>query len=330
MKKFLPAFLLCLAMVCGSAFGQTVDVASIRAAAPPQMRGGAMMMMMNKTGGPGSKDPTNVVYNGMNLTGLLVEAYDIKRFQLSAPQWADSERFDIKIKIAEGTTKEQYRVMLQHLLAERFKAVIHKEQKELPTYDMVVAKNGLKMKASAEEPPAPVQTAGGPDETPAAPKIAFGGPGSLKMGKDGFPELPAGTLPSGPPRMMVVNGKARLQGDKSSMADLANALTRSVDRPVMDKTGLPGKYDFTLIFALDTSRGMPGMGAGGVSMVVHSAGGGEMGGGGAMPGGAGGSDDAGPTVFAAVQEQLGLKLEAKKSMVDMVVVDSLEKVPTEN
>jgi uncharacterized protein (TIGR03435 family) len=111
------------------------------------------------------------------------------------------------------------------------------------------------------------------------------------------------------------------------MPDLATALTRNLNRPVIDNTGLAGKYDFTLTFAQDMSHGMPGMGAGGMAMMVHAPGGGDAGGGGPMPA----SDaDTGPTLFAAVQEQLGLKLESKKSMVDLVIVDRLEKTPTEN
>ncbi len=327
MKKLFLTILIC----CCAGYAQdaqlTFEVASIRPTAPPQMMsGGRIMIAMGKSGGPGTKDPTRITYNGVSLGGLLMEAYDAKRFQVTGPAWLDSERFDIKIKAAEGTTKEQYQVMLQNLLAERFKLTMHREKKEMPIYELMVGKNGLKMKESVEEPPA---TGSGPadgDGAPAGAKFSFG-PGDIKLGKDGFPVLPPAA--SGAPRMMVMNGRARLQGQKTSMADLAVQLSRNISRPVIDATGLTGKYDFTLTFAQDNA-GRPGMmmppppPGGGGGVIVGGGGGGDFSGPSAADG------DSGPTIFAAVQEQLGLKLESKKGQVDMVVVDHLEKTPTEN
>src|SRR5258708_39104895 len=122
MKRIAVMVLALAFATCGAAYGQAFEVASIRAAAPPQMQsGGGMMFRMGRSGGPGTKDPTRATYENVSLAGLLVEAYDIKRYQLSAPSFVDTERFDIKVKGPEGATKEEHKVMVQNLLTERCK-----------------------------------------------------------------------------------------------------------------------------------------------------------------------------------------------------------------
>ena len=115
----------------------------------------------------------------------------------------------------------------------------------------------------------------------------------------------------------MVNGRMRMQGDPVTMARLTATLGMALGRPVVDKTGLTGAYDITLDFSPE------GMGPGPK---------------GPAPGEGGGnpaeapraSNDSGPTIFAALQEQLGLKLESRKGPVDLLVVESVEKVPIKN
>ena len=121
------------------------EVASVKPAAPPA--GG--VIRPGPQGGPGSADPARLTYSFSTLRDLLVDAYSVKRSQISgAPNWLDSVRFDIVAKVPEGATKEQAKVMLQNLLAERFKLTLHRETKELPVYALVVAKNGPRLEVS--------------------------------------------------------------------------------------------------------------------------------------------------------------------------------------
>jgi uncharacterized protein (TIGR03435 family) len=290
-----------------AAFGQSpaFDVASIKAAPPPT--GG--MMRVGLSGGPGTKDPGLFKCENCSISQLVAQAYDIQRFQFSGPSTLDSERFDITAKVPDGATKEQFRVMLQNLLAERFRMVVHHDRKEMAIYDLVIAKSGPKLKESA-----PVDPNAPSPELPAAP---LGGPGrKMEMDKDGFPVLPK--LP-GRPMMIMMNGRARSAASSVTMEDLAKFLGNQVGgKPVVDATGLKGKYDYTLTFAPDNMG--PGM------MMGPPPGGGGEGGHPQPPSDA----EPLPNIFAALQEQLGLKLEPKRGMVDLLVVDHVEKSPSEN
>ena len=203
--------------------------------------------------------------------------------------------------------------MLQNLLAERFKMTLHHEKKEMPMYSLVVARSGPKIKESAEES-APKDTA-----APEAPPP--NGPQRLAMGKDGFPMLPAGV--GGPSPMTIrMNGRARMQASKESMQDFANILSDELNRPIVDETALKGKYDFTLYWSPDTAGPMapalppPGVAPGGPI--------------GAGPMASPPDGETFPDLAAAIQQQLGLRLEAKKGPVDILVIDHAVKIPTEN
>src|ERR1700722_10609921 len=130
----------------------TFDVASVKPATPPTPDGRGMIMMAGPSGGPGTKDPGRIHYPFMSLKNILMSAYDVKNFQIVGPAWLDTERFDITATMPPDTTKEQFRAMLQNLLADRFKMTVHRETKELPMYSLVVAKVGPKMLESAAVP----------------------------------------------------------------------------------------------------------------------------------------------------------------------------------
>jgi len=265
----------------GAAYGQAADVrpefevASIKPSAPIDYARG-MRVMAN--GGPGTPDPGRFTTENLTLYNLLTLAYGTERYQITAPDWTQSSRFDISAKVPEGTTREQLLLMLQRLL----KLAVHHEQKEMQAYELTVGKSGPKLRESADEP----ASAPDPSARPESPKAA--------LDKDGFPATPPGNAPF----MRMMNGRARWRLAKTSMDEFAKSLAGPVGGPVSDATGLEGKYDFT------------------VSWVSAPAG--------VIP------DDAGPTIFGAIQEQLGLKLTPKKVMVDMLVVDHMEKAPTEN
>lgn len=221
--------------------------------------------------------PDGFTANGITPKFLIEFAYDLKDFQVSgAPGWAESEKYDIDAKMDEATieafkklTREQSvaqrRLMLQSLLAERFKLKVSHSNKEAPIYALVVAKNGPKLTQSADSASGPAGARG---------QFRFA-PGELNA---------VGML----------------------LSNLADQLGREVGRQVVDKTGLQGRYDFTLHWTPDTPAGGPG-----------------------GPDGAPPPDSSGPSIFTALQEQLGLKLESQKGPVETLVIESVER-PSEN
>jgi len=290
----------------------TFDAASIKPAAPITMNGRSMIFGGGR-GGPGSSDPGRIQYPMVTLKNLLMQAYAVKDFQISGPPWLDTERFEIQATMPPETTKEQFQIMLQNLLAERFKMSVHRETKDLPMYSMTIGKNGPKLKESAPPNPEADQNAPLPPPPP---------PGQLKLDADGFPTLPfigrKGIF------HIMMPGRARLIGSQSTMQDLANDLSTNLKRPVIDATGLTAKFDFTLTYLPEGMIGPMG------PMAPPPP---------APPGADGGeSGRKGPwadlpppaDLFTAIQSQLGLKLDPKKGPVDLIVIDHIEKTPTEN
>ncbi len=294
--------LLWIALAALAASGQGVgpitefEVASVRASEPFQP-GPGRFQRWGSTGGPGTRDPETYSCRNCPLTMLVSQAYDRKGFEVRAEPWMDTSRYDITAKVPSGATKEQLRMMLQHLLAERFKLASHHASKEMDAYELVIGKNGPKFKESVDDP------AAGPAPEPPQP-------GPLPKDKDGHPIPPPGTT-----IFEATNGVpyARLNASKETMEAFAARLANYLHQPVFDATGLKGKYDFSLSWS-------PDMAAMGAPPPPTAAG---------EPPPQPLAPD-GPTLFGAVQSQLGLKLEARKRQVDVLVVDHAEKVPTEN
>ena len=309
----------CAAFGQGAAESPTFEVASVKPA-EPQPEG---MMRVRMSGGPGTPDPGQLTYTNVSLKNVLTNAYDVKEYQINGPNWLDGERFDIVAKIPQGTTKEQFKLMLQNLLAERFKLALHHETKELPIYALVVGKGGPKLKEAVEEDAAAPQGAAAPPPPP--PGRDEAGPVRLKMDADGMPQLPSGMGRNGVIMMTIYGSgglRTRMVCKGQPVSALLATLSSQLGRPVVDATGLKAKYDITLDYAPDGLKGtaimMP------PPPPQHD---GAPGGGGPM---ASAPDAGGPTIFTALQEQLGLKLEQRKGPVDLLVIDRMEKVPTEN
>jgi uncharacterized protein (TIGR03435 family) len=299
----------------------TFDVASVKPSAPLVPDGRGMIRLAGPSGGPGTNEPGRIHYPNMTLRNLLVTAYDVKNFQIVGPSWLDTERFDITATMPPDTTKEQFHTMLQNLLAERFKLTLHRETKELPMFSLVVAKNGPKMKESAEVPP----PKDGEDAAPPPPP-----PSQPKMGPDGFPIIP-GLAGRGGIFNIMMNGRARMIANRQTTQDLANRLTNQLSRPVKDETGLKAKYDFTLTYAPEGMTGPMGPpGPGGGVMVPAPPPSAPPAGSGGAPAGNQSDAEPLPDIYAAIQAQLGLKLEPKKGPVEQIVIDHAEKTPTEN
>jgi len=245
-------------------------------------------------GGPGTADPGRISYANVTLQSVLITAYgaDCKVQddcdQVVGPAWLRTNRFDIDAKIPAGTTPEQFQIMLQNLLADRFHMTLHKEMKDLPGYELTVAKGKAKLIAS---PPAEVGSG-----DPAGPLVKFGAPGEYgKLLRAGFLVFPyKGTRSTANHAI----------GREQNMADITKILGQLMNAHIVDKTGLTGKYDFTLDWVPD-----------GVTM-IQEADGPEI----TPPHG----------IPTAIEDQLGLKLVRSKVALDTVVVDSADKIPTEN
>ena len=280
------------------------EVASVKPAAP-QAGSGFRSSMHTSLG--------EVRITNYSLKTLLMNAYDVKNFQIAGPDWLDSQRFDIVAKVPQGFSRDDVKLMLRGLLAERFKLTLHHESKDMQMYALVVSKRGLKLKESTDDPagktPAFLPTPGGPDAPPMPP------PPPPLPGEGNRP-APVGRL-----TMIVSANRMRMSLAKESMTAFAATLGSQLQRPVTDMTGLKGVYDVNLDFAPDENT-RPG-GAIGMPMPPPPAG--------AEGAGApSASDPAGPSLFTALEEQLGLKLEPKKGPVDILVIDHAEKTPTEN
>jgi len=217
----------------------------------------------------------NVVIRNKSLLGLIAAAYRVKTTEVSGPTWLTDELFDVDARIPEGVSLDHANEMLQSLLEDRFGLKMHRETKEIPGYSLTVGKNGAKLKA-AGPPPADDPSK---DTTSPEDRAKAAMPDMQKMAQDA--------------RIGGGLGTTRQHLRAATSEELAKAIARMANSPVVDMTGLQGTYDV----ALEISQGR--------------------------------GDDPGRTIFDAVDE-LGLKLVARKVPVDTVVVDRISKTPTGN
>ncbi len=212
-----------------------------------------------------------LLIQNFSLQEILREAFGMESDRIvGLPGWAQVERFDVDAKVDDSDiaklgqlTIEQRPAMLVPLLVDRFNLKFHHEQRDLPIYNLVVAKGGPKLKESNAELAA---------------------------------------------RYMHPMGAGHLEASGTPLTVLARYLSRQLGRTVYDKTGLTGRYDYTLQWTPDNRLGP-------------------------YPGGSNGDapDSAlKPDLFTALREQLGLKLESQKEPTDVVVIDHISKVPSEN
>ncbi len=263
-------------------------------------------------GGPGSNAPGRYSVRTW-LSELLKTAYGVSEDQIvGGPAWlragSGSNLYEVDTTMPADTTKERFKAMLQTLLVQRFSLVIHHETQDFPAFDLVVAKGQLKLK---ESPIGVASNAG-------VGSSAGASTGIPDLDRDGFPVLPPG------PHMGRIQsmGNLRYKFQEKSMTDLADVLgfmiyvalgpVSGAKRPrVTDKTGLPGKYDFTIEFACGSC--VTAVPAGGFTT---------------PPDGVGGD---GPNIFTALEKQLGLKaVKAPDLPLEVLVVDHVDRVPTRN
>ena len=231
----------------------------------------------------------------LTLKDYIGMAYRVKLYQISGPDWIGSDRFDISATLPPGASA-QIPEMMQRLLEDRFQIKVHREKKDFPVYVLEVAKGGLKMQESAPDPNA---------EDANAP-LTISGSGSAQ----GI----SVNLGRGSSYAFANN---KFEAKRVAMAMLDEVLERFVDRPIVDMTDLKGSYDVSLPVTEEDYRIMlirAGVNAG-VSLPPQAL---------RLLDGA-----STPSLFDAMQK-LGLKLEARKAPLDMIVVDDARKTPTEN
>ena len=257
-------------------------------------------------GGPGTSSPGQLAGEA-SLKTLLMRAYELKDYQIGGPAWMESERYEIAAKIPEGATRREVARMLQSLLTQRFRLTVHRETRELAMYALEAAKSGPKLKAADPAATAP----DGADVTVFSPKLI--------KGSDGFPEVAGGqNLPRS--YVMVVGGSDgvmyKLWARRETMEQLADRLSAQLSRPVVDRTGLTEVYDFALTWTVENGgAGVPRTGPPPDVIDMHSS---PI------------LSDAGLSIFAALPAQLGLKLEARRGPVEMLIVDKANRVPAGN
>jgi uncharacterized protein (TIGR03435 family) len=226
---------------------------------------------------------------GVTLQDLITSAYEMQPFEVfGGPDWATSDRFDIAATMEPSPTGSsdqgpRRRRLLRALLAERFKLVVHEERREMPVYALVHARTDRKLGARLR-----------PFEGECGDPSTLGPP----------PEFPSGVQPASDPRKgpqwcLSVTSIGRISARGTMVSDLATTLSRfpAVRRRVIDRTDLSGRFDFDLEWTPLVTP--PGPAAS------------------AVP------SDAGPTLFTALQEQLGLKLESTRETVSILVIDGV-------
>jgi uncharacterized protein (TIGR03435 family) len=204
-------------------------------------------------------------------------------------------------------------------LAERFKLTVHREKKDRPVYALVVGKGGSKLKESV-----PDADAAKTDDAP--PTMVVNGQ-SVTQTKDGRGAVVTGG-PAGPVRVSMSAAGEHIEALKITLPAFADVLSPLVDRPVVDMTDLQGTYQLTLDLPMEELMAIATRAAAtmGIALPGGSPGGPGAGDGTSAPVA---SDPTGGSIFQSVQ-QLGLKLEPRQAPVDVIVIDHVEKSPTEN
>jgi uncharacterized protein (TIGR03435 family) len=285
-----------LAFAC-TVFAQTpaFEVASVKQAepiTPALVQSGRLHIGV-------SIDSMHVRASQYSLYDLTALAYQIKGHQITGPDWMVTERYDIQAKLPEGSRREQVPAMIQTLLAERFGMRVHRENREISVYALVVAGGGARLKACAEEEVSP-QTAGGLIQ--GGTTVSAGG-AAVSAGASGESKITPGQ-----------DGNLHVENKKMTLARFADFIGRYSEHPVIDSTGLTGVYEMEFDVSGEEVRN---------AARAHGV---------AVPPPAGGeaaSDPSGVSLASSLR-RLGLKLESRKAPVEVLVIDRVEKAPTAN
>lgn len=247
-----------------------------------------------------SIDARHVRISKFSMGDLALLAFQVKGHQIAGPSWMVNERYDVQATLPENGTRGQVPAMLQTLLAERFGLRFHRETREFNVYGVVVAKGGHHLKPATEDP----ESAAPP--TPGAPI------------RGGIAVSPGGAMASSGPNgswriTPGEGGNLHIETRKMTMKGFVDFIARYYDRPVVDMTDVPGRFDMELDISGEEVRNA----ARAHGVVIRSR---ES---------EGASDPAGVRLSDSIQ-RLGLKIEGRKAPAEVIVIDQLEKIPTGN
>ena len=301
--RFLFSVSFAISVVCGQ---PRFEVASVKPGPPDgigSMNGGLLPVgPFNQT----NHDPGRITWTNVRLGRVMQVAFDLPAARISGPDWLRDDVVTIVATVPPGTSVGDFRLMVQNLLAERFKLAVHRETKQVSGYALEVARNGPKLKESGQEPAK--QSKSDTKSENRRDEACRGCNNIVMQDQNGFPAPRPGNpvfLPgAGFSATIAVNGKNRASILNGGTQAIADYLGNAIGSPVEDRTGLTGIYDVHLEFVPDPS--------------------------GTEPNAAAAAAEPGTGIFDAVQSQLGLKLVAAKVPVETLVIDHVEKVPTEN
>ena len=342
MQKIVRTFVIGVTASLCVAMGQTkpsFEVATIKPAQPlDPAKIVAALQQGNKLPVGVNIDGNRAEYKYLDLKNLIVYAYGVKPYQIVGPDWMATTRFDITAKMPDGSKKDDSQQMLQSLLEERFKLAVHRASGERAVMALVTTKGGLKLKPSTDKPvaidenaplgPGEVKTEG-PDGPMRVKVDLTTGSSVIDMGLKGkmaYKVNPATQSLDIDFKMTTMSGLADMM--TQLMTQIGGAAAAAGAKQIVDQTGVSGNYDAALKLSLQDLIAMIRAAGADIPGLPPAGGGGPGAGAGnlptaADPGGAGSSVTEGLSA-------MGLKLEAKKATVDQLVVDHIEKAPTEN
>jgi uncharacterized protein (TIGR03435 family) len=319
-----------VALAAGLAEGQTrelqFDVATIR----PAGTFNSQDLLSGKVSLGVAVKGNQVTIRYSTIRDLAVLAWEVKAFDVTAPEWMGQQRFDITALLPEGATQKDMPQLLRSLLRDRFHMVAHKESKDTDVYALLEARGGHKMKPSPELAPTPAPDPNQPEPDPAKQT----GPGMIVNGERlNVAQTPTGggganvSISGGRNGAQKVSvgpdGNMHMEIERLTMAELAEQLSLLVDLPVQDRSGLGGgSFQVALDLSMADMQGMMAK--------LNAASGGAM-----LPPEAQAriaklaAAEPGGAVLGSVSK-LGLRLEKQKASVATLVIESAEKAPTEN
>jgi uncharacterized protein (TIGR03435 family) len=304
----------------------TFGVASIRPSPPPDPAKIRAEIEAGRLPRVGPRvTSSRAEYINMNLRDLIALAWNLRGYQVSGPDWLASERFDVEATMPEGATKDDAPAMLRALLQDRFKLTAHEDMEDHKVLALLVGKNGPKLKQSATTPQ-PVD-----ENAPLKPnQLIMDGPdGPVRTTRepDGSMNFDLGTRGTIVTKLDAANQALRIESSMVTMSGFTDTLSvllgQMGGQQVVDQTGLKGNYELAVEISLADLMSMARSQGFGPPPPPPPPGGGQT------PAPVA-SDPAGtPSVFQSVK-QLGLELSERNAQVKRLVIDHVEKMPTEN
>jgi uncharacterized protein (TIGR03435 family) len=238
---------------------------------------------------------------GLSLRDYLATAYRFKAILISGPDWTATERFNISATLPEGGSRAHVPEMLQALLADRFHVKVHKDKKELPFFALVLSKGPLNLKDVPPDPDADPEK----DEPVGLANVGtiagVGNGASISYGRGAS----------------VTVSDNRIEVRKLPLWVVCRTLERYSDRQIVDMTGLTGAYNFAVEFTPEDYQAITlrGLVVRGINLPPEAQ---KF------------LDSASPSALSDALQQVGLKLEARKAPLDVIIIDDALKTPTAN